>query len=360
MKPVPSYISELLCQHECVIVPGFGGFITSYAPAKIHPVHHTFTPPSKDILFNANLRRNDGLLANHIAEAVGLSYTDALEQIRIFVSECTSRLNEKKEEVTFTDIGVFSLNDEGAIQFRPDTTVNYLAYAYGLTKFVSPPIRRAVTHALPEVRFTDRRPRPAIEKPAGILRQAALILLPLAAIGLWSYFNSEAISDLHKNYSDVLSFTRSSLKEFLYNPTVTGEETDVIAPLPFSRGAEQKATDPTIITTTKEQPSITGKPSVDTPAASPTASASCHPAALPSSAAHPTWYVMAGAFREPANATTLINDLKARGYDAALVDITPSGLHRVAYNAFNTEEEALHLLQTISTSENPDAWLLKK
>jgi nucleoid DNA-binding protein len=359
MKPVPSYISELLYEYECVIMPGFGGFITSYAPAKIHPVHHTFTPPSKDILFNANLKRNDGLLASRIAEAGGVTYSDALEHIRIFVSECTSRMS-KKEEVTLTDIGVFSLNDEGAIQFRPDTVVNYLADAYGLTKFVSPPIRRAITHTLPEVRFTDRRPRPGTKRPARILRQAALILLPLAAIGLWSYFNSGAITDLHKNYSDVLSFTRTSFKEFLHSQAATEQESGLTtAQLPGGMTAS-KTLDWDKTPAGKSQPAIVNAPTGNVPTATTAPPESADATVQPSPAPHTIWYTMAGAFREPSNATTLISNLKARGYNAVLVDITRSGLRRVAYQAFNNEEEALHLLQTIRTSENPDAWILKK
>jgi cell division protein FtsN len=84
------------------------------------------------------------------------------------------------------------------------------------------------------------------------------------------------------------------------------------------------------------------------------------PAALPSPGGGAIWYTMAGAFREPANATTLISDLKARGYDAILVDITRSGLYRVAYRSFDNEEAALQQLQSLRSTENPDALILKK
>ena len=59
MQKIDKHINELLYNHDCVIVPEFGGFVTNYASAKIHPVQHTFTPPSKNIVFNKNLKNND-------------------------------------------------------------------------------------------------------------------------------------------------------------------------------------------------------------------------------------------------------------------------------------------------------------
>ncbi|MBA3284223.1 MAG: SPOR domain-containing protein, partial [Nitrosopumilus sp.] len=57
---IDQHISQLLYHHDCVIVPGFGGFVTNSQPARIHPVQHQFYPPSKSLGFNIHLRRNDG------------------------------------------------------------------------------------------------------------------------------------------------------------------------------------------------------------------------------------------------------------------------------------------------------------
>ena len=66
-------ISRLLEEHDCVILPGYGGFIGNYAPARIDPVSHSFVPPSKKILFNINLKQNDGLLCNRLVTDEGVS-----------------------------------------------------------------------------------------------------------------------------------------------------------------------------------------------------------------------------------------------------------------------------------------------
>ena len=52
---VEKHISELLYDHDCVIIPELGGFVGNYTPAQIHPVRHTFTPPFKNIIFNIRI-----------------------------------------------------------------------------------------------------------------------------------------------------------------------------------------------------------------------------------------------------------------------------------------------------------------
>ena len=59
---ITAFIRELLFGHDCVIVPGFGGFIGNYTPASIDKSSGTFYPPVKQISFNRNLNHNDGLL----------------------------------------------------------------------------------------------------------------------------------------------------------------------------------------------------------------------------------------------------------------------------------------------------------
>ena len=65
-------ISSLLYLHDCIIIPGFGGFVANQKPSFLNPAHHIFSPPSKRIAFNSSLRIGDGLLANHISKTLNL------------------------------------------------------------------------------------------------------------------------------------------------------------------------------------------------------------------------------------------------------------------------------------------------
>ena len=78
---IEKHISALLYRYQCVIVPGFGAFLTETKPASLDADTHTFYPPKKQISFNANLKNNDGLLANHIALQEKISYGEAVRKI---------------------------------------------------------------------------------------------------------------------------------------------------------------------------------------------------------------------------------------------------------------------------------------
>jgi nucleoid DNA-binding protein len=122
-----------------VIIPGFGGFIGNYTPARIDRSDNTFYPPVKQISFNRNLNHNDGLLIGRISEAAGLNYADARNLVMEFASDLTARL-ARGEKIVFDHIGNFTNNHEGNVQFEPDREANYHLNSYGLSTFQFMPL----------------------------------------------------------------------------------------------------------------------------------------------------------------------------------------------------------------------------
>ncbi len=135
------YISELLYTRDCVIIPGLGGFVANSKSAFLNPAQHTFSPPSRKIAFNAGLRTNDGLLAHYISGKRGISYGEALTEIKLYVEELFNRLSAG-EQIWIEKIGSLTFDKENRIQFEPDTTENYLTDSFGLVTIHSPAIRR--------------------------------------------------------------------------------------------------------------------------------------------------------------------------------------------------------------------------
>ena len=138
---IEKYISALLYRYQCVTVPGFGAFLTEIRPAQIDADTHTFYPPKKLISFNANLKNNDGLLANHIALQEKISYSEAVVQIEQVVDSWFTGL-QNREKLSLKNIGEIAFNSEGSLMFIPDTPVNYLTDAFGLSTLVSPAVKR--------------------------------------------------------------------------------------------------------------------------------------------------------------------------------------------------------------------------
>ena len=87
-----------------MILPGFGGFLTNYSGARIHPIKHSFHPPARTIVFNANLRTNDGLLIDHITRARKISYNEASTLVKDYSATCLNEL-EAGNTIHFKHIG---------------------------------------------------------------------------------------------------------------------------------------------------------------------------------------------------------------------------------------------------------------
>ncbi|WP_313375014.1 SPOR domain-containing protein [Chishuiella sp.] len=126
------HISQLLFQHECVIVPNFGAFITNTASVKLDQETNTFIPPRKEVSFNSTLIKNDGVLINKIVHDEPMSFDNA----QLFVSEQIYFWQEHLKNgkvLVLKNIGSLELNEAGKIDFKPDNHLNYFIPAYGLS-----------------------------------------------------------------------------------------------------------------------------------------------------------------------------------------------------------------------------------
>lgn len=138
---VLDYIKKLLYVHDCVVIPEFGGFITSYAPASIHPVKHLFRPPSKQIAFNESLKTNDGLLMHELSIGERITREEAADHIRDFVKSVEATLASDRM-VKLDEIGTLRLNEEDKIEFEPSNHINFLEESYGFTELYCKPVER--------------------------------------------------------------------------------------------------------------------------------------------------------------------------------------------------------------------------
>ena len=78
MKALSTYISTLLFDHDCVIIPGFGGIVGNRKPAWFNEVNQRFYPAYKDLGFQPepqkqrrltckpkSLKRRNSILMQH-------------------------------------------------------------------------------------------------------------------------------------------------------------------------------------------------------------------------------------------------------------------------------------------------------
>ena len=127
-----AYIRDLLVQNDCVIIPGFGGFVSIYHPAEIQASR--FYPPTKVVCFNRKLNFNDGLLIGWLSRKEGVSYRDASAKIGQLVAEINYRLTEG-EAIDFPGIGVVEYDGNENLTFTPQVSRNINPDSFGLFAF---------------------------------------------------------------------------------------------------------------------------------------------------------------------------------------------------------------------------------
>lgn len=147
---------ELLFQHECVIIPDFGGFLTRFRPAEIEESKHFFKPMRRELAFNASLTRHDGLLIMEYARRTGSSYPEAKEKLRQYAEDLKARL-ARAGVAELEGIGMLRMDSEQRIHFEPDPEANFLKESYGFPSFRFFPVRKMVQ---PAVYSPERKPSP--------------------------------------------------------------------------------------------------------------------------------------------------------------------------------------------------------
>ncbi len=127
-------ILHLLYFKDCVIIPGLGGFVSNYLPARMREESQTFLPPAKEIGFNRELVHDDGVFAGYLAKCDNISIVDASGRIDKFVNFVFSEL-EKKGTFEIRTIGKLSYARTGEMIFKAGGEINFLADSYGLSSF---------------------------------------------------------------------------------------------------------------------------------------------------------------------------------------------------------------------------------
>lgn len=309
---IEKHISDLLYRYQCVTVPGFGAFLTETVSAHVTGSASSFFPPKKVVSFNANVKNNDGLLANHVALQEKMSYELAVIKIGDVVNEWTYLL-QNRNRVVLKNIGEISVNNEMNWVFEPANTVNYLTDSFGLSSFVSPEITREVlkqeVEALEEkapIIFTPERKR-----DYSYLKYAAVFVVMLG-VGGFGY----------KTYYD----QQIETKTLAVQKNVQEKVQQQIQEATFVISAPVEAVELNVAPTVEEK--------------------------MP-------YHLVAGAYRSEENANKAVAELKADGFEnAKMLPLNKHNLYPVVYSSFKTLDEAQSERKTIQKTHNAEAWLL--
>lgn len=334
------YLSDLLYSYDCVIVPEFGGFIANYASAEIKPIQHKFLPPSKSISFNKNLKNNDGLLLNHIAQRRSIAYEEAKQLVHDFVHRSITGLNQG-DRIYFENIGVLYLDPEGNVQFEAAEENDYLLESFGMSSFRAQPIIRKSKEA--SIESTVEKVIPLVKAEEKRKRK---LYWPAAAI--FFFLLSLTLMFQPQLTSSQLQFSKFNL--FSSSPAV-------YVPIKIDRAEELALEESKTMRLSSELQLYEGSVGIFVEGETTAEVEEDNTAVVVSQPQVLRYHVMGGCFSSANNAKKLVNDLISEGYSSQLLGEYKS-LHAVSYQSFATREEAVQLLEKVRNYHNPGAWLL--
>ncbi len=343
---IAAHIGELVMEHECVIIPGLGAFLSNYSSAEIKAKQFQVYPPKSRLVFNAQLKTNDGLLAHYLAERLEISYKTSLALLDVFTSYCYRDLSEGKQ-IAFGDLGVLDLNDFKKLEFSPNNKLNFFADAYGLAPLPLKALQRKPDFGLEApIEKTNLKisPTRVISINRSALRKIAAILIPLAIFVAAGLYLPGRIQHKEIQETSVFSFFSSFFQQ--ENP-VQNE---------FNRQAANSASyKNTEITAPAKEESNGVKAEV-----SPEKVKSEFIVVEPKTEIRGNFHIICGSFLEKERAKHFIDQLKVDGFSAYVAGQSPSGTYRVSLEAFDTEKEATAQLKWLRQQDFPQAWILNK
>lgn len=302
MIEVISHIRDLLYRYECVIIPGFGAFLIHHKSAFVDEATGNFVPPQKSLSFNRQLQSNDGLLANYLAVNYGLSYLEALQNLREQTLVWTEQL-ENNTSISFEGLGKIQPSEEDKWEFIADENNVFANTSFGLSPLKLTALQTQTETHVPVVSISQGKSK----RPWAYA--AAIIALGMGIAGFAWY----------KNDVEQYNIAQQQIADKQVEEQIHTASFSIANPLPA------------VQLTIKEEVVI-----------------------MP-------YHVVAGAFREPENAEKKVAQLHEAGYEEAyILGENRFGLYEVVYKSYESKNQAINEMRRIIRTDNENAWLLIK
>lgn len=347
MDNLGKYISELLCEHDCVILPGFGGFVARPVSAQFSKTGNMLLPPGKSLVFNKNLSNNDGLLAGYLMEKENLPYKDAISKIERLITECKRTL-ENGKRVELENTGLLYYSSENNLLFEPSLHKSHEINSFGLMAVNAVKLEEESAAAEPIIKPEYR----TLEtKTSG---NKTLMRISVAVSSLLLFFFLVLVTAKQLPIGNALaSLNPFGSKEDNYKPlnydlgkTILSNEKKVNASV--KPGAIIKLSD------TSEKTFVVATDKVD--------SDKTHVVKHTKPVSGNNLYngpfqIVVGCFAIESNAHKLIKQLQKRNIEAGISGQNAKGLYIVSLAGFTSENLARTKLNEVK-KEFPSAWIM--
>lgn len=327
-------IGQLLLRHNCVIVPGFGGFVAQRVAAVVDPEKGLMMPPKKTLLFNRQLINNDGLLTSELATAAACSYEEAGREIQSMVQSWNSEL-ARGARVNIDKVGFLFFDQERNLCFEQDRFFNLLLESFGLGKvyFVVEEQKKEakiielnpVTEELTEVNTQVLHSKRSVWKYV-----AAACILPVAFYSFWIPAKT--------NVMESGMFSVKDFNPFFKNKPAQYQEKE-LTPVQMNADSE---------TSSEVRANYEFIPGVVFPIKQDAPSETIESApSIPLQGKQASKQFIVGCFGSEENVELMLSKLRSTGLDAYVYD-TSNGLKRVSAGGSELESEMQEIRQKVA------------
>ncbi len=339
-----AHIKDLLIEHDCVIVPEFGGFIANYEPARLNKKSHSIQPPSKLISFNKKLTSNDGLLLQSIQQNNDLDYASALSFVRETVLNWNNVL-DSNGRVQLDGVGVIYKDKNANYRFNRDPKSSLSLFSYGLQTVVLKPIVKEEKKETKLVDINDGKKSEPKKRSKFKYAVAAAIMLPIAFYSYWIPTQTSA-------------FDRGFVTAADFNPFSGGSS--AAESQTYSKRKSLEAFDnlPVDNSTTSSNELVIGDRTFEVAETTNVVLPTTNPVSVMPKTNSGNYHVIAGCFSKIENAENQVAVFKGAGYNSYILDVV-GGLHRVCVQSLDNSLDANKVKREIRDL-GKGAWVLKR
>ncbi|KAA0993235.1 HU domain-containing protein [Dyadobacter aurulentus] len=342
MIAVETVLRKLISEYEFVIIPGFGALISHHIPATYDKGSGLFSPPAKKLAFNEYLKLDDGLLANYISRQEKWTHSEAVDYVKNYTDRLKLTL-ESSGQASVAGIGEFGKNVEGKLVFEPKTEKYFKDEWYGFEKIKVKHFNKAFEPKVASEQYTVDEEVEVLEFGDDKIRSFNWVRWATAAVitGLLCGLSFFMVNSENRDIQSTLNpFTELFSKP--EKPTeAPAEEIKASAETPVPVMTDSVAEKAVVIDSVRVDIPVTPAAPVIKPVA--------------------RFYVVAGAFKGPKHAKVLLEDLKAKGFENAV--IIPGDKYstkvKVATSVFETEKEAYRASSKLKSVIGQPGWVFK-
>ena len=319
-----TFLEHLLYEHECVIIPQFGGFVVNAQDFQFNAKEGKIYPKRKCVAFNEKLKTDDRFLTTEWAKKQSITQKEASVEIAAISKELKSQISTQGY-LTVGELGAFTMNSENRLSFSPNPDFNADLSVFGLFPVgLGHPIPKEKKTILEETPVAEDLPTYSPEPSPIKVSRSAYVYALIAFIvgGLGAFFLTEPSS--HQSQS---SLNPIKIEKKVMTPVAVAAPA---APAPVQVDTIQKKVIPAPAEVTKQTD-------------------------------QDVIYLVAASFQSLTQAEKGLKEFKSRGFDQAEIILKneQTKFYRISLGTEHSMDKGYAKAMELKATKKVDIWVYK-